>query len=739
MIFRRILLYNAGPFLAEWEVELGLGVTAVVAEYFGAPGRSNRGGKSFFAVDAPCYGLFGEFRGKTTDDFVHRLARGEEEGFVELEVESSEGTRYVVRRGRTKRGEPIRVLDGADVKEADLARVVSEEILGLSLEEYRLTTMFVQGEMHAFMKMPPAEKRRVVAPWFRTDRWVPRADLARKRLAVAQRRLRDLDHEEELARVTVAEGGRVRKHFEEVVDPTYKEARRAFESATERRASARSMVDAYVEKRAEARRVAAEVDRLELEVRLERTEAETELAEAEAARDEALEDLKAAEGRATEVARVEAEVAALDDLRAEVAALRTRVGEDEAARRKAEHDRAELLETYHEIVNSRTGTCPVLREPCDRIAPDPAVLETVKREGLAARRAAERLKKSVDELGWKLDMAKADVAGAEEAARALSELRGLPTPAAARDAYERAKRRADAANAALGRVRLARTESTRALARARTAQKRLEGETGTEAEAELAVAAEALLAAEEALGTAEEARAAQLALLHALERAEAELAAIGDRRAAARADLERVAWAAYAFGATGIPSRELENAFGVAEDAMNRVLADLGAPTRLRFSPARELKEWEAGCLACGYVYPKGERRHVCPDCGVARRKRRRDELRLEVLDGAYESAFELDSGGGQVLLSLGTRLGLAALPGASRRVRCEHAVIDEPDGALDGPNRTALHRLLVNRLPELGIRQALLITHADVREEFEQVVLVHRWEEEDRSGVWAD
>jgi hypothetical protein len=206
-----------------------------------------------------------------------------------------------------------------------------------------------------------------------------------------------------------------------------------------------------------------------------------------------------------------------------------------------------------------------------------------------------------------------------------------------------------------------------------------------------------------------------------------------------RAEIERLAWAAYAFGATGIPSRELENAFGVAEDSMNSVLSDLESPTRLRFSPSRELKDWEPACLVCGEVFKKGERRHVCRACGIPRRKRRRDELRLEVVDGEHDASFELDSGGGKILLSLGVRFGLAPLPAASRRVRCESAVIDEPDGALDGPNRAALHRLLTTRLPKLGIRQTILITHADVRDEFPSVVVVRRWPDEDRSGFWRD
>ena len=115
MIIRRLKLLNAGPFLGEWEVNLREGVTVVVAEYEGEDERSNRGGKSFFAVDAPLYALFGRFRGSKVEDFPHRAIRGEEDAYVELEGENSAGDVHVLRRGRSAGGKPIREVDGAQI------------------------------------------------------------------------------------------------------------------------------------------------------------------------------------------------------------------------------------------------------------------------------------------------------------------------------------------------------------------------------------------------------------------------------------------------------------------------------------------------------------------------------------------------------------------------------------------------------------------------------------------------
>jgi DNA repair exonuclease SbcCD ATPase subunit len=737
MIICRALFRNVGPFLSDWEVELPEGVTAVVGEYEDASERSNRAGKSFLAVDGLLYALFGRFRGRT-DDFVHRLARGREEGFVEYELESSEGRRFVVRRGRDRGGNPIRELDAIPIKDEGLTQVVRDEILGLSFEEFVLTNCFVQGEMHAFMTMTSAEKRRVVSPWFRTDRWIPRFELARERLNRARRRLSDLGRERD---GLLGELERNREDFAKipVIEFRLDDARKVCEDVLERRARVLADVELKVDRNRERARVEREVREAERVVAEERSEVEVAREEATRRLKRASTTLDDARGRAERVVDLEREAALRDELRETVAALRDELGGIRTARSADERARVELLERYRELTDERTGTCPVLREPCDRVTRDEEVVDEVRRQGLGLRRAIDRAERRIGELEWKLDQARSELSGADEAAETIAGLRAGVSVAQADHELELARRSVEDAERARRESKLGGTASMRALRGARRALEALPEEVGDDSSRRLAEISVEREDAERARDELERELAELRAVAATSSRSERRLAEIEVEEGAARADVERLSWAVYAFGATGIPSRELENAFGVAEDAMNSVLEDLVAPTRLRFSPNRELKEWEPACLGCGETFERGERTHVCPFCGLARRRRRRDELRLEVLDGENEASFELDSGGGKILLSLGVRLGLAQLPGATRRVRCESVIVDEPDGALDRPNRVALHRFLRDRLPVLGIRQALLITHADVRDEFESVVVVRRWEAEDRSGFWKE
>lgn len=735
MIVRRVLFNNAGPFLSEWEVELPEGVTAVVAEYEDAADRSNRAGKSFLAVDGLLYALFGKFRGRT-DDFVHRVARGREEGFVEYELETSEGARHVIRRGRDRSGGPIRELDGSTIKEGDLETAVVEEILGLSYDELVLTNVFVQEQMHSFMAMTPAEKRRVVSPWFKTDRWVPRFELAKSRLTAARRKLFDLEREKGTLEKSVEDS-------EETMDDL-PDAKAELEAA-------RELVDEVMEKRATI------VTEIESDAARRKKRSDAESALSDAVRTVELEKKRStdvaesadrrlsrarkvfddARGRDKLIGDLELRVAVRGELIGSIDELRVEMSKFRTTREADERKKSDLLESYRTLTDDRTGVCPVLREKCDRVVRDEKVVSAVRREGLMLRRAIDRTTKRIEGIEWKLSMTRSELGGVEDDEKTLAGLRAGVSPKQCEHEIELAKRAKDEAVVQISRVKQGKTAAAKVCRSLRKALEALPEESDDGTTRRLAFVAAEREVAENARDAAEN-RIAELRALEAsglvakerIEAIEAELVLV-------RTDVEMLAWSTYAFGATGIPSRELENAFGVAEGSMNSVLTDLGAPTRLRFSPSRELKDWEPACLACATTFSKGERKHVCIECGIPRRRRRRDELRLEVLDGINESSFELDSGGGKVLLSLGVRLGLAQLPGNSRRVRCETAIVDEPDGSLDGPNRTALHRVLRDRFPALGIRQTLLITHADVRDEFDSVVVVRRWPDEDRSGFW--
>lgn len=736
MIFRNITACNVGPFRSEWSVDLSDGLTVVLGEYGDGEARSNRAGKSYFAVDCPMYALFGEFRGSKLDDLSHRSIHGEEDAWVDLTVEGSDGREWRIRRGRTKSGSPIRTLNGAKISDVDLQRMVEEEILGLTLKEYQLTNAFIQGEMHAFLKMSAAEKRRVVSPWFKTDRWIPRADLARTRLNAAKARLRTLEDETDALQERASSVDSLMNCVREA-KVNFESAREKFEDARMDELKVRAELESTSKDRARREEVFREVRRLRERFEDERASVERNVQNAIMNVEVAKRALEEARGREERLKSLRAREDELVSLREDLASIGAELRGVKVDRDGKAKLREELLAKYRELTESRTGICPVLREECDRVSRDEGALEELKRDGLSARRAMDRLSEVERDLEWKLDMAKSEVKLVGEEVDRASKLRTLPSVVEAERGFEFARLRVCEAEGEFDRVKLRRTEIARNMKAREKELKSFEIVGSKDLEGKLE---DVVLRVKDAREVSD---CAEAVLLNAradhveAERASEKLVLVEDEKRSLSSEISKCAWASYAFGSAGIPSRELENAFGCAEDAMNSVLSELGTPLRVRFEPTRELKEWEPACVACGEVFEKGERTHACRTCGTPRRRRRRDELRLEVDDGEHGSGFELDSGGGKVLLSLGVRLGLASLPGNSRRVRCEHLLIDEPDGALDEANRAALHALL-RRVGNLGFRQVLLITHADVRREFSSAVTVRRVEYEDRSEVWS-
>lgn len=725
MIIRRLQVQNVGPFLGIHEVVFNEGLTSVLASYDGADNRSNRAGKSFLAVDCPLFALFGEFRGRV-DDLIHR--NSEDDAIVELDVESSQGVRFVIRRGRTFSGKSIRELNGASIKEAELKDVVEREILGLTKEEYLLTNLFVQGKIHSFMELGSSDKRRVVAPWFNTDRWEPRR-------ALASRRLRDAVAERDALRSLVASHEAWLGENPEVdLVPLKREldaAKGKYAEAEAAAAQAKGRIQQIEEMEFEVKRLKGVEIGVKDEVESVRDDLQRRIREKNADASYIREQINAARVRAASIKNLESRLETSMKTREILSELRAELKTATAEVQRSGAERDELVKKYDELSKSRTGICPVLKEKCDRVERDKSVLDKIVDAGKAARRRKDEGEERVKSLEFKVDMAEADLKNDRDDKRQLEDLKKMPTVTELESKLQRAemdvqKLLSNEQDLKLGNLRQA-VELKRARKSLKDAEEKLEGLRASVGEQP------DVKGARGAYDLAQCALNAAVVRNNEVKHRRAALAEAESKIAGLDLSIERLSWCVHAFGATGIPSREIENAFGSAEEAMNDVMARLGTPLRLLFSPTRELKGWEDDCV-CGERFGSGCKK--CNSCGSERRRKVKDEMRLDVVDSGHSSSFELDSGGGKVLISLGVRLGLSSLPGRDRVVRCQHLIIDEPDGALDDPSRAMLYGLLETKLPALGIRQVVLITHHDVKEQFSQVIEVKRFESEDRSEI---
>lgn len=166
------------------------------------------------------------------------------------------------------------------------------------------------------------------------------------------------------------------------------------------------------------------------------------------------------------------------------------------------------------------------------------------------------------------------------------------------------------------------------------------------------------------------------------------------------------------FGKNGIPSLEIENSFSEIEDEINYLLSEI-TDHAVIFKPDRELKTWEENCLSCGFKYPKNYKKNSCSECGETRRRKRKDELNLMILDNNNEIDFQMCSGGLKTLISLCVRTALTMLRKRQNKSNLNVLFLDEIDSALDPINKSHIVNLILNVIQKkLGFKQVFWISH---------------------------
>lgn len=172
-----------------------------------------------------------------------------------------------------------------------------------------------------------------------------------------------------------------------------------------------------------------------------------------------------------------------------------------------------------------------------------------------------------------------------------------------------------------------------------------------------------------------------------------------------------LAYLQHACSDRGIPLFILVQEMGKVEQLANWILEVMESSQRLRFSPYQELQEYEKTCPVCENTkWNKGR----CTSCDAARPKKRKYQPTIDVFSGKQRRSFDLVSGGEKVLLSFAVRLACSHLVGTLTGVHSELIILDETFAMLDDENRSKLLNLCVERLPNLGIKQIIVVSHHD-------------------------
>lgn len=663
MILRKAVIKNFMPFRGKYELEFPEGIMNVVATYENEPGRSNRGGKSSF-IDAIMWALYGKSRAKKEVELVHD---GEEECSVKLWLEHNDGRMITIHRVR--RADNTGALDvrGLEGEKKAITQAAIDELLGMNYDECLNTSYFKQNDIDQFMQATPQEKKALLMRWLQQTAW-PSYEVEAKAYLMELQRMRD----------------GIRAQLEALGDGDFdKEALVARKRAidVELKELGEHAAQVAAEKRAYEMRLAKLKDTGSLAAR-----AQDCLNKAQRLRQQRP-DSTSYSGRLKQLEDALAKYPLVDEAKCD----EYRHKRNEAVRVMGEAGLKlrQLNEEKSRAKRDRTGVCPILKETCDRIQLTPdylADLDSKIEDCMAKQTKATTIRDKCEQWvnlhdkqrQWSAEKEqlyeKANLSTQIEEQIASLESEHDELMAQVPEDLDDARRDANA--------KLAICEGEGRGIDAKRAQ--LQREMG---------------------GISEAYKAGK----RAAER-KAELAA---QLETTEIKLSDATYVTYMFGKNGIPSIELENSFGEIENEANVILRKLHAPFQVEFQATRELQDWEANCLACSHVYARGTKKHQCPECGVPREKKRKDELTLRVLEGGKERAFYLDSGGGQVLQSVAMRIALARL--VQRRTGSAWATLfmDEVFGSLDSVNRKAMADLLTTTLTkEFGFKQVFIISH---------------------------
>ena len=655
--------------------------------------RSNRSGKSSL-VEAIRFLLYGVGRDRSQVKLINRSALEAGQSMkVQGTLVMGDGRELGIARGRSHKGEPwveVQGHEGAGWKDAN---AYLESILGFTHDEFVHTCYFGQGDIHQFMAADPKAKRGLILGWLGQEKWVAREDYC-------TRQLHDSTIRAEAIRQSLAgivDVGSVREH-----GAVAEKAEAAYRKTAEKVDTLRDKVAKLAEKLAKAREHAMLLER----------------------RDRIAAETKEVEGR-LEKARVAAKVyKAAEALKKKATARRLEiVGRNLETRAPLISDqtvaatKGKELAKRLEQVKGTGGVCPVLGEACDRVGPE---VGGNFGEELANLRKEFRMKtKELEGIDKETNSKLAVVDKSIAKQTAIMEANRTSDPKVYEDRLIELDPEMTAIQEAI----------PKRLVKPGVIEKKHQ-----EAEHESQTA----LDARDELGQATTQAKARL------ERAQ-EVAAQKKKWKADLTNLEKrnAAWryTKFMFGGRGIPGEHLRVAFSTMEQDINYILERLGVGIQVVFRPYRVTKQWESGCLVCGWEFPKGHGKKPCAECSAARQYKQQNALVLELTDTleGQQSEFDLDSGGGQTLISFAVRLSLLLL-----KIREGHddpppVILDEVVGNLDAYHRQAILDLVLNVLPtDYGFEQIWWISHnEEVQSALESRLMVCR-DGEKSTVEWA-
>ena len=695
---------------AELEFNKDQKVVSIIGSWESEPERSNRSGKSAL-VEMLTYGLYGKTRAKREIDLINNNFVNEDM-IVELTFQLDNGSEIQVKRGRTSSNGIILDLTGFEGADKKVVQEEINNIIGMNYDDFIAISFFKQGDIHTFMEAGPTGQSQYISRWLEKEYWKEYESASKEKQSIIDTKIiknqviaedkPSIDSDKEIkANIILLDNNK--KSLNEVLA--------TLENQLE-------VIKGQLKKANEKTKTEQNINKLNIEIKQlddEIDEANDEVAHLEHKIPKAIKDDKKREGfekyseqKENLSKELKDQKKIIKDIDKQIIGIEMKIYNNK--------DKIKKFEKFNNI-------CPVTNTECSSI-------DNIKNESELCKEMNVDLQYGIEQLELSTEKQEKILEGIQEkydkVYAIVSEIELIEdndTEVDIRNKIKKFKEKAKSKEKAV-------LEKRNELGQNQDYLEELNDIDIDSIKREKSLLESKILDNKTQIDD----------IISNIAKHKAELDQLKERRKKAieaekeikllKEEMNVYKYCAFMFGKYGIPSSQVEAAFEEVEDETNIILNKLGMGLSVEFRNIKELQSWEDHCLICGASFPKGYRKIECPECDEKRQKKQKNELSIKILEGDKEQDFNLDSGGGKVLISLAIRLAFVRLLQRRSGVNLKLIVLDEIFGMLDDINRSNVLKLIVETLiAELGFDQIFVISHeSEVRDVIPNVIKVKKF-----------
>lgn len=714
MYLKELTLKDFGPFKDVQTIKFNASaVVFIKGIYTDNPDQSNRAGKTSF-VEAILYLLFGQ----TRDKEVKLIHNGASDMYVQGKIDV-DGQEIFIKRGRTLENKPILEIEGIKGSKKDKEKELVS-LIGLSYPDFIQTNYFQQGNLHTFMQVPPSEKKKLLISWFNLDKWTVYQDKAKVKATLYNAELQKLEASKKANEEFLTQ--QVINHDEDQIKIEI--AQKQIELKASKDLTYR--LQAELDKTENPKEIAEQLLDLGVEISNYSNQISSTMASCnrfESAKKVSLDnqakvlDLKSTiKFPSLEVLEfLNAENTRLSLLKVNIGNLTLKLNE---------------TKTLQQSLCSFSGVCPIDKKECDKGTRIPDYKLSVDKDLEDIKTQIDEMHKSYKDLQDKVNNISLDYNRTKKA----EDLIGTYSKESDPTSYDSVLQEL---NTTLSLSTSKKKELEANLFVLTEKFKNYDQNKREEIKAQIALQAfsqsglsHRIDELNNLLGKIEQVKNSRISLTQKINDLSTEITT---------KKKEYYGWQYLVsiLGKDGIPSILIENCLCYIEDFTNMLLESVSKGFSIEFSTTREVTTKETHCSICGSLFGADNKCNSCP-YGFKKNKVK-DEIDLKIFNNGIERSFELDSGGGQVLISLSLRLALAKLL-SNRSKKCEILVLDEIFGSLDAVNRDLVAKLVFNNVKDLlSIRQIYCISHTCINDYPYQTISIIRDQNQNFSKISLD